>query len=79
MFKKILNQLNLSYSCKQYGIPLWQCPQLLFLLMGILIIISIFAAYFIGNRYIEDPGGCFDSYAFGGHLDDNRFYNYAKL
>jgi len=54
-FKNILSQLNIPAQCKRYNLSLWQCPQFLFLIMGIIIIGSILAAYFIGTRYIENP------------------------
>lgn len=41
--------------CKRYGLSLWQCPQFIFLIMGIVIICSSLVTYAIGNRYIEDP------------------------
>jgi len=53
--KKIFDQLNLFNQCKKYGLPIWQCPQFLFLIMGIIIILSSLLTYAIGNRYIEDP------------------------
>lgn len=53
--KKILDQFNIIFQCKQFGLPLWQCPQLLFLLMGIIIIGSTLATYNIGNRFVDDP------------------------
>ncbi len=55
MLKKILKSLNFFEQCRRYNIPLWQCPQFLFLIMGILIIASAISAYVIGNRYINDP------------------------
>jgi len=54
-FKEILNQLNISAQCRKYGLSLWQCPQFLFLIMGLVITISTLTAYVIGTRYIEDP------------------------
>ena len=54
-FKNILNQLNILGQCKRYGLSLWQCPQFIFLTMGIIIITSTLTAYAIGNRYIEEP------------------------
>jgi len=54
-FKKILSQLNIPAQCKRYGLPLWQCPSFLFLIMGIIIIASTLIAYAIGTRYIENP------------------------
>jgi len=54
-FKNILNQLNIPAQCKKYNLSLWQCPQLLFLIMGLIIIVSILTVYAIGTRYIEEP------------------------
>jgi len=54
-FKEILNQLNIPAQCKRYGLPLGQCPQFLFLIMGIIIIGSTLITYAIGTRYIEEP------------------------
>jgi signal transduction histidine kinase len=53
--QKIFDQFNILAECKKYGLPLWQCPHFLFLVMGIIIITSTLVAYAIGNRYIEDP------------------------
>jgi len=49
------NPLNLFGNCRRLGVPLWQCPAFLFLLMGLFIIVSILTTYFIGTRYITDP------------------------
>lgn len=54
-FKDILIQLNIFAQCRKYGFLLWQCPQFLFLVMGIIIIGSAIFSYVIGARYIEDP------------------------
>lgn len=53
--KGILGQLNLFSQCREYNVSLWECPQFLFLLMGIIIIVSALTAYGIGQRYVEDP------------------------
>ena len=55
-FREILEQLNIRATCKQYGLGMWRCPQFLFLLMGSVIIISALVTYFLGTRYIADPG-----------------------
>jgi signal transduction histidine kinase len=55
LFKKTLSELNIIAQCRKYKISLWQCPQFLFLIMGIIIIASILSAYAFGTRYIEDP------------------------
>lgn len=49
------SQLNLKATCKSYGLPLWQCPNFLFLIMGLVIIASIIFSYMIGTQIIEDP------------------------
>ncbi|TET84709.1 MAG: HAMP domain-containing histidine kinase [Candidatus Nealsonbacteria bacterium] len=54
-FKKIFDQFNIPAQCKKYGLPLWQCPHFLFLVMGIIIIGSTLAIYVIGSRFVEDP------------------------
>ncbi len=48
-------KLNVVEECKRYGTSLWQCPQLLFLVMGALIIISVIFSFLMGRRYIDDP------------------------
>ncbi|MBM3250636.1 MAG: HAMP domain-containing histidine kinase [Candidatus Nealsonbacteria bacterium] len=56
MFKKIITHLNIIKQCKRYGLSPWQCPQFLFLIMGIFIAAASLIFYLIGIRYIEDPG-----------------------
>ena len=53
--KKILQQFNIRAACKRYGLSLGQCPQFLFLVMGIVIIITALITYVLGTRYIADP------------------------
>jgi len=52
--KEICSKINPFARCREHEIPLWQCPQFLFVIMGILTIISTLTAYVLGNRYIED-------------------------
>ena len=54
-FKKACSELNIFSQCQKYEIPLWQCPQFLFLIMGLVVIGSTLAAYFIGVRLVNDP------------------------
>lgn len=54
-FQKIIEQLDLPAYCRKYGISIWQCPQFLFLIMGVVIIISTLLTYAIGSRFIDDP------------------------
>jgi len=51
----IFGELNIKKQCDKYGVPLWQCPQFLFLVMGLIVIITAIATYYIGNKYIFDP------------------------
>ena len=36
MFLKFLDDLNFIARCRKYNLGLWQCPNFLFLMMGIL-------------------------------------------
>jgi len=54
-FKDILGQLNIFAQCRRYGLSLWQCPQFLFLVMGIIIAVTTVTSFIIANRYIADP------------------------
>jgi signal transduction histidine kinase len=42
-------------SCSNYGIPLYRCPQFLFLVMGVVIILAIVFTYFLTVMKIGDP------------------------
>jgi len=48
-------KLHVGEECKKFGTGLWQCPQFLFLIMGMLIIISVIFSFVLGERYIRDP------------------------
>lgn len=52
---KIFEQLNVPGQCRRYGLPLWQCPQFLFLVMGLIIIGANIFTYIIGTRFVDDP------------------------
>ena len=53
--KDVFDQLNIVGQCRKYNVPLKQCPQFLFLVMGNINIAAMLAAYFIGIRYNSDP------------------------
>ncbi len=55
MPSRILYRLNISAHCREYRVPLWQCPDFLFPLMGVIIITAMLVSYFIASRYLEDP------------------------
>ena len=54
--KKICSSLNLLKQCQKYHLPLWQCPHLLFLVMGVVIIAVIVTSYILGVYFVIDPG-----------------------
>ncbi len=53
--KTIFDQLNISAQAKKHNLPLWQFPQFIFLLMGIIIIISMLFTFLIARKLIIDP------------------------
>lgn len=55
MFEKIGVQLDIIGQCKRYGLSIWQCPQFLFVVMGVFIILASVVSYLIGARYILSP------------------------
>lgn len=53
LIRNFFQSLNIMKECRRYEAPLWQCPQFLFVLMGLVIIASIFAAYFTAKLFAE--------------------------
>jgi len=53
--RRILEQLNILAQSKKYGVSIWQFPQFLFLIMGIITIAAILTAYAVGIKYIAEP------------------------
>lgn len=53
--KGILKQLDMFSQCRKYRLSLWQCPQFLFLTMGMIIGATAITSYAIGMRYITNP------------------------
>ncbi|KKT42123.1 MAG: PAS/PAC sensor hybrid histidine kinase [Candidatus Giovannonibacteria bacterium GW2011_GWA2_44_13b] len=43
--------LNLKKICGKYRVSIWQCPQFLFLVMGIIIIVAVLVAYVAASAY----------------------------
>ena len=41
--------------CKKYQVPLYQCPSFIFFILGLIIIFSVLASYFIGTKIIDNP------------------------
>ena len=51
-----LSKLNLVKQCKEdFNTSVWRCPTFLFILMGVVVMISILTAYFISNKYGQEP------------------------
>jgi len=53
--KEFCRQLNPLSRCRKYEISVFQCPEFLFVLMGLIIIASIIISYFILSKRIKDP------------------------
>jgi len=51
--KKILKSLNFINQCRKYNLSLWQCPSFLFLLTGLIIIVTMIIAYLVAIRYTQ--------------------------
>jgi len=56
ILKRFFHNLNFLAQCREYSVPLWQCPQFLFLIMGIFIVLTSSLSYLVGARFVEDPG-----------------------
>jgi signal transduction histidine kinase len=52
MDKKISGALSFKRQCG--GLPLWQCPQFIFAVMGVIIIFTVVFSYWLGTRYVID-------------------------
>jgi len=53
MLKKIKDGINIFAHCRALNVGLWSCPSFIFLVMGIVIITSVLATYYIAQRYTE--------------------------
>lgn len=47
--------MSIFSRCKKYQIPLWQCPDFFFLLIGLIIVFLILIAYALTLQFFEDP------------------------
>ncbi len=54
MFGKFLDGLNFVARCKKYGLGLWQCPNFLFLVMGLVTIIAMFGTFLASERFSDE-------------------------
>lgn len=51
----IADSLNIKKHCAQYRVRLWECPQFLFVVMGVVIGVSIIATYIFSQRFAQEP------------------------
>jgi two-component system, NtrC family, sensor histidine kinase KinB len=54
MFSKFLDDLKFIATCKKYGLGLWQCPNFLFLMMGIITIATMVGTFFVSSRFASE-------------------------
>ena len=54
MYWKFLDDLNFIARCKKYNVGLWQCPNVLFLVMGFLTVASMFGTYFASKSFDDE-------------------------
>ncbi len=55
IFGELKRQFNFVEQCRRHNLSLWEYPQFLFMLMGILIAGTIIVIYLLGGRYLIDP------------------------
>lgn len=52
MFGKIINKINIFNRCKKYGVlTVWQCPEFLFFIFGLVIIAAIIITNILAEEY----------------------------
>lgn len=54
MFAKFLDDFRFITTCKKYGLGLWQCPNFLFLMMGIITIATMVGTFFVSSRFASE-------------------------
>ena len=52
-FSKAKKELNVLEACRRWGIPLWQCPEAIFIAIGFLAVIFIGGSYLLGQQKLE--------------------------
>lgn len=50
---QIKREANIVQVCRRWGMPLWQCPETIFVGIGMLTVASIFGSYVIGKEQLE--------------------------
>ena len=54
MFAKFLDGMNFISRCRKYGLGLWQCPNFLFLVMGLITVAAMFGTFFASERFADE-------------------------
>jgi len=54
MFWKLFDDISFVARCRKYNIGLWQCPNFLFLLMGLVSVVAMVSTYFISSRFYDE-------------------------
>ncbi|MFA5871821.1 MAG: HAMP domain-containing sensor histidine kinase [Parcubacteria group bacterium] len=54
MFSKFLDGFNFIARCKKYKIGLWQCPNFLFLVMGVVTVTAMVGTYIAARRFDDE-------------------------
>ncbi|OHA49454.1 MAG: hypothetical protein A2682_00290 [Candidatus Terrybacteria bacterium RIFCSPHIGHO2_01_FULL_58_15] len=66
--ERLLQELNLVRQCQHYPLPLWQCPQMLFVVMGGVTVGTILVFYFIFAGELDPYSVALTSLALAGFL-----------
>lgn len=53
IFQNLIDQCNFVKQSREYNIKLWQCPQFIFLIMGLIIILNLFLTNFVAQKFVE--------------------------
>lgn len=53
--KEVWESFDILAQCRRYHLGIWQCPQFLFLVMGIIIVLTSVGSFIIGTHYVTDP------------------------
>jgi signal transduction histidine kinase len=53
MLKKMMHEANLKARCRELGVPIWLCPQFIFLVVGTIVVAVLLMARFLTLRYLD--------------------------
>ncbi|MDD3486921.1 MAG: HAMP domain-containing sensor histidine kinase [Candidatus Moranbacteria bacterium] len=54
MFSKFLSGINFIARCRKYGLGLWECPNFLFIVMGVVTIVTMVGTYFLSRQFSDE-------------------------